>query len=265
MFRQRLITSLILIPAVLILLYYASVWVLSGIVLLICLLTAVECWQLIPLKHVFWKTAFILGVLLGIWACFYWLPYWLTIGFVLWVLIFLAILTFPKSQPYWGHPALVMVSFLILLPLFAQSFIHVFLLPQGKNLIVYLLFLVWAADIGGYLVGKKWGHTKLIPAVSPGKSWEGVAGGLVCALLVAVLGILYFTPFSYFRWLVWAALTVVLSIIGDLFISILKRRCHLKDTGTLIYGHGGVLDRLDSLIAATPVFYLGLTYIPLGI
>lgn len=265
MFRQRLITSLILIPAVLLVLFYANNWLLGGIVILISVLTAKECWQLIPLNKMSAKAAFVLCILLGIWVCYYWLPYWLTIGFILWVLICVAIISFPKSQPYWGHPIFVAASFLILLPLFAQSFIHVYLLPQGKSLIVYLLFLVWAADIGAYLFGKGWGHTQLIPKVSPGKSWEGVAGGFVCALLVAVLGLVYFTPFSYFRWLIWAALTVVWSIIGDLFISILKRRCHLKDTGTIIYGHGGILDRLDSLIAATPVFYLGLTYIPLGI
>ncbi|HAU1939902.1 TPA: phosphatidate cytidylyltransferase, partial [Legionella pneumophila] len=81
----------------------------------------------------------------------------------------------------------------------------------------------------------------------------------------ATLGYYYFIPYSIYIWFGLALSTVVISIFGDLFISILKRRCQLKDTGNIIPGHGGILDRLDSLIAALPWFYFGLTYIPLGI
>jgi phosphatidate cytidylyltransferase len=191
--------------------------------------------------------------------------YWLTIGLVAWVFICIAILTFPKSQQYWGYPVIVACICFLLLPLFIQSLIHLYYLPQGKTLLLYLLFLIWASDIGAYITGKRFGKHKLIPQVSPGKSWEGVMGGFLLAMAIAVISSMYFKPISLFFWFGLAIFTVIISIFGDLFISILKRRCHLKDTGTLIPGHGGVLDRLDSLIAALPLFYFGLTFIQLGV
>lgn len=265
MFMQRLITSLILVPLVLLIIFYGNPWILGGIVLLITFVAGTECWQLIPTEQWPMKIGFLLLLLMGLWACGYLFPYWQTVGLVAWVFVCFAILTFPNSQNYWGHPFIVASVCLLLLPLFVQSLIHVYFLPQGKALLVYLLFLIWAADIGAYLIGKGLGKHKLIPQVSPGKSWEGVTGGFILAMAVATVGYIYFTPYSITLWFSIAAFTVIISIFGDLFISILKRRCHLKDTGAIIPGHGGVLDRLDSLIAALPVFYFGLTYIPLGI
>lgn len=265
MFMQRLITSLILVPLVLFALFYANPWVLGVIVLVIFLAASRECWQLIPIDSVFNKIAFLVLMLLGLWVCGYLFSYWLTIGLLLWICIIVAIITFPSSQDYWGYPILVAGACIVLLPLFVQSLIHIYSLPQGKSLLVYLLFLIWAADVGAYLVGKRWGTHKLIPQVSPGKSWEGMLGGFILAMVVAGIGYYCYTPYSIFIWFALAVVTVIISIFGDLFISILKRRCHLKDTGAIIPGHGGVLDRLDSLIAAMPLFYFGLTYIPLGI
>lgn len=265
MFMQRLITSLILAPLVLLILFYAPPMFLLGATLLVVMVSGRECWLLIPTHSRLAKAAFLWALLFSIWLCGIAFPYWQTLGLVVWCLICIAVLTFPNSQQYWGYPILVAFVLLLVLPLFVQSLIRVYSLPQGKSLLLYVLFLVWAADIGAYLVGKGWGKHKMIPKVSPGKSWEGVLGGFVLSLVVALGAFFYYTPYSLIIWLVHASITVIISIFGDLFISLLKRRCHLKDTGTLIPGHGGVLDRLDSLIAAMPVFYLGLTYIPLGI
>jgi CDP-diglyceride synthetase len=123
---------------------------------------------------------------------------------------------------------------------------------------VCVLFLVWAADIGAYLVGRTWGCHKILPLVSPGKSWEGFIGGLVAVLLVAVIESIFIEPFYLSRWLLLAVITSLFSVVGDLWVSILKRHTGLKDTGFLIPGHGGILDRLDSLLAAAPIFYFGL-------
>lgn len=263
MFMQRLITTLVLAPLVLIILFYAPAWFLGGVALLIILAAGRECWKLIPLNKLVVQVGFLLLILLGLLICGYLFTYWLTLGLVLWLFICIAILTFPNSQHYWGYPAVVASVCFLLLPLFIQSLIHLYYLPQGKTLLLYLLFLIWASDIGAYITGKQLGKHKLIPQVSPGKSWEGVLGGFFLAMIIAVLGFIYFKPVAIFYWFSLAICTVIISIFGDLFISILKRRCHLKDTGTLIPGHGGVLDRLDSLIAALPLFYFGLTYIPL--
>lgn len=265
MFMQRLITSLILIPLVLLMLFYANPWVLGAVVLIITLAAGKECWLLVPATTPISKIGYLVALLLGVWVCAYVFPYWQTVGLILWIFVYLSIISFPHSQKYWGYPVVVATVLLILLPLFIQSLIYLYALPYGKSLLLYVLFLIWAADVGAYLIGKGWGKHRMIPQVSPGKSWEGVLGGFVLSLIVAAAGYFYFSPYSLLVWMVLAAVTVVVSIFGDLFISILKRRCHLKDTGTILPGHGGVLDRLDSLIAALPVFYLGLTYIPLGI
>jgi phosphatidate cytidylyltransferase len=260
MFLHRLITSLVLVPLVLVTIFYANIWFLGGIVLFIFFASGVECFQLIPLKDKVSKASFLILLLLGLWISSVLFSYWLVLGLILWALNILAILTFPRSQVYWGSPLIVATACFILLPLFIQSLIHLYYLPNGKELLVYLLFLIWASDIGAYLSGKLIGRHKLISQVSPGKSWEGVLGGVLLAMGVAFLGVIYFDPADTLYWFVLALYTVIISIFGDLFISILKRRCHLKDTGALIPGHGGILDRLDSLIAALPFFYFGLTF-----
>lgn len=259
MFMQRLITTLVLVPLVLLMLFYAPAWLLGGVVLLILLAAGRECWQLIPLHTLPLQAGYLALLVLGLWVCDLLFPYWLILGLIAWVFNCVAIVTFPKSQNYWGYPVLVAGICLLLLPLFIQCLIHLYYLPEGKTLLVYLLFLIWASDIGAYVVGKRLGTHKLIPQVSPGKSWEGTLGGYFLAMIVAGVGFVHFNPKSLLLWFGLALLTVTISIFGDLFISILKRRCHLKDTGTLIPGHGGVLDRLDSTIAALPLFYFGLT------
>ncbi|MDI1351631.1 MAG: phosphatidate cytidylyltransferase [bacterium] len=264
MFMQRLITSLILIPLVLLILFYAPIWFLAGLVVLVILASTRECWQLIPIKSKPLQIIFSFLVLFSLWGCGELFSYWQLLGLGVWVLIFIAILTFPNSQRYWGYSVLVATVCCIVLPLFAQSLIHLYFITQGKSLLLYLLFIVWASDIGAYIAGKRFGSHKLIPRVSPGKSWEGALGGFILAMMIAISGYFYFHPHSSLNWFVLAGCTVVISIFGDLFISILKRRSNIKDTGSLIPGHGGVLDRLDSLIAALPWFYFGLTYIPLG-
>ncbi|ASQ46929.1 phosphatidate cytidylyltransferase [Legionella clemsonensis] len=258
MFRQRLITTLILVPLVLLALYYATNWIFASMMALLLLGCAFEWLQLIPLKHVVLKLAFIAIVLILAWASQFEFNRWLFAGLVLWLFILIAVIYFPASQAIWGYPWVVTLAGLLVLPLFAQSMVKIHAQPQGKALILYLLVLIWAADIGAYLAGKQWGRHKLIPAVSPGKTIEGSLAGFLLSLLMAVIAYFYFQPQRLLIWFGIAAATALVSILGDLFISLLKRRAKLKDTGHLLPGHGGVLDRLDSLIAASPLFYWGL-------
>lgn len=265
MFMQRLITSLILIPLVLCTLFYAPAWIFGAVLVVILLACTYECLKLIPVEKLQNQILFGVLMLLSFWGSFYFFNYWMLTGLVLWLFICIAVLGFPHSQKYWGYPWIISITSLLVLPLFIQSMIHVYYFPQGKLLLIYVLFLIWATDIGAYLFGKLWGKHKLIPQVSPGKSWEGVLGGVILAMMIAGAGFAYFKPQSSLVWFAWSLATIIISIFGDLFISILKRRCHLKDTGSIIPGHGGILDRLDSLIAAFPLFYFGLIYMPLGI
>ncbi len=127
----------------------------------------------------------------------------------------------------------------------------------GAGLAFTLLAIVWAADVGAYAAGRLFGRTKLAPAVSPGKTWEGVTGGLVTAGLAAALAAQWLDlPMA--RLVVLGVTTALISVLGDLTQSMFKRNVGLKDSGKLLPGHGGVLDRIDSLTAAVPAFVVGL-------
>ncbi|HSC14856.1 MAG TPA: phosphatidate cytidylyltransferase [Gammaproteobacteria bacterium] len=127
----------------------------------------------------------------------------------------------------------------------------------GAKLAFTLLLIVWAADVGAYAFGRLLGRTKLAPAVSPGKTWEGVTGGLVTAGLAAALAAPWL-ELPAVRLVPLAVATALISVLGDLTQSMFKRNVGLKDSGKLLPGHGGVLDRIDSLTAAVPAFVVGL-------
>jgi len=136
----------------------------------------------------------------------------------------------------------------------------------GAPWLLSLLVIVWAADIGAYFVGKRFGVRKLAPGISPSKTWAGAFGGLVCGGLVALV-LAYFHGMDQGKsslFLILGLVTVAASILGDLFESHLKRLAHCKDSGSMLPGHGGVLDRVDSLLAAAPVFGLGIYAIGLS-
>lgn len=138
----------------------------------------------------------------------------------------------------------------------------VFLRAQvhGEWLLLFTVALVAAADIGAYFAGTNFGRRKLAPQVSPGKSWEGFAGGLVASLLLVLIvwALVWRERFELPELLAVVAVTVLGSVCGDLLESMLKRQRGVKDSSNLLPGHGGVLDRLDSLSAAVPIFALGL-------
>jgi phosphatidate cytidylyltransferase len=130
--------------------------------------------------------------------------------------------------------------------------------PNGAQWMLFVLILVWVADIGAYFYGGRYGRLRLAPAVSPGKTWEGVLGGVILATVVAVCGSLWFRiPLVLFVPLCVAG--VAFSIVGDLTESLLKRFAGIKDSGSVFPGHGGVMDRIDSVTGAAPVLLFGLT------
>lgn len=124
----------------------------------------------------------------------------------------------------------------------------------GLSNVLFLFLVVWSSDIGAYLAGRRFGGPKLAPAISPNKTWSGAAGGLVSAMAVGWLAAYVMEPAMLppLRVLLVAAILGVLAQVGDLFESWLKRRFHVKDTSSLIPGHGGLLDRLDGVLSAAP-------------
>jgi phosphatidate cytidylyltransferase len=134
-----------------------------------------------------------------------------------------------------------------------------FRMEFSPEILLMSLFVIWAIDTGAYFSGKRFGKTKLAIHVSPGKTWEGVWGGVLLALFIAITGL----------WLISGAVTLytvlfaiilagiaMFSVFGDLFESVLKRQVNIKDSGRVLPGHGGVLDRIDSLLIAVPMLYL---------
>jgi phosphatidate cytidylyltransferase len=131
---------------------------------------------------------------------------------------------------------------------------------NNSELVLLLLALIWSADSGAYFAGKAFGSNKLCPRVSPGKTVEGLIGGTVASVAAMLVYLeLYIEPISAEQYLVYVALSVVISIasvVGDLFESLHKRLANAKDSGSLLPGHGGLFDRIDSLTSAAPIFYL---------
>ena len=131
---------------------------------------------------------------------------------------------------------------------------------HGRELVVFVLVLAWAADIGAYFAGRYFGRLRLAPRVSPNKTWEGVLGGLAAGTVVAAAGVAWFElPALAFLSLCIAA--VLVSVVGDLVESMFKRQRGMKDSGNLLPGHGGVLDRIDSLTSSVPLLALGLCWL----
>lgn len=136
-------------------------------------------------------------------------------------------------------------------------------MAAGPYFVTLLLLLVWGADTGAYFAGRRFGRRKLAIRISPGKTWEGAVGGLLLALVAGVVLHLLLGPASPSLPMLVPiiVITVLFSIVGDLFESMIKRQHGAKDSGNLLPGHGGILDRIDSLTAAAPIFVMGLLWL----
>ncbi len=183
------------------------------------------------------------------------------LGLLFWFYAFTLIRTFPATQAQWAtRSRTAVMGLLTLLPTWCALVQLKYLNPAGY-MVFAVIALVSIADIGAFFAGRAWGHSKLAPHVSPGKSWAGFWGGMTASVLLAILFLYpvhqYVHPLngaSAALWLATATGVAVFSVMGDLFESMLKRSQGMKDSGTVLPGHGGVLDRIDSLTAAAPVF-----------
>ncbi|QBQ63099.1 phosphatidate cytidylyltransferase [Actinobacillus indolicus] len=194
----------------------------------------------------------------------------LFIGGFWWLIAFALVISYPKSAEIWAKSvaAKFIFGFCTLIPFLIGTLALRFYQynldeHQGTYLLLYVFLLVWGADSGAYFAGRAFGKHKLAPKVSPGKSWEGAIGGVMTSAIIAVI-FLNLTPENVFgrelntsAFIVLSVITVAVSILGDLSESMFKRQAGIKDSSNLIPGHGGILDRIDSLTAAVPVFAIG--------
>lgn len=189
----------------------------------------------------------------------------LFLGLLFWLLTLFILRGYPDNTRNWNDKSkIALMGLFALLPTWVGIVQLKYLLPDGY-LVLALIVMVAAVDIGAYFVGTALGHTKLAPKLSPNKSWEGVWGGLITCFCLGLLLTWamhrFLTPLTLGQMsaLVGLSLTVTFfGVAGDLVESMLKRNCQLKDSGTLLPGHGGLLDRVDALMAVTPAFVLTL-------
>lgn len=181
----------------------------------------------------------------------------LVLGCLWWALALLWVQSYPQSALLWGNRWVrALMGLLVLGPAWV-ALCYLRVQDQGQWLLVLLVAVVACADIGGFFAGRHWGRHKLAPSVSPGKTWEGFAGGVAANLVLALLlGSLW--QGSVLFWLAVIVPASLVSVLGDLLESMQKRHRGIKDSSALLPGHGGVLDRIDSLTSAGPVFALAL-------
>ncbi|WP_312933786.1 phosphatidate cytidylyltransferase [Pseudomonas sp.] len=259
MLKQRIMTALIMLPVAL-----CGFFLLEGaaFALFIGLVVTVGAWEWArlaglvaqPLRLAY--AAVVAGALMMLYLMQDLAPWVLGASVIWWALATWLVLTYPRSSELWASAACrLLIGLLVLLPAW-QGLLLLKHWPMGNGLILVVMVLVWAADIGAYFSGRAFGKRKLAPQVSPGKSWEGVYGGLAVSLLITLAVALYrdWSIASLLLGLLGAAVVVMASVIGDLTESMFKRREGIKDSSNLLPGHGGVLDRIDSLTAAIPVF-----------
>jgi phosphatidate cytidylyltransferase len=259
---KRVFTAVVLVAVLLGILFAAPSGVATGAAALLMLLAAREWTALLGAVRPVVRHAY-LFLLAGAFALSYWLiPERLDLAVVLWAALvwWLVALIWILRYPMPISPlAAAVAGVFVLVPAWI-SLVSILQLAQwGSALLLLGLAMIWAADIGAYFAGHRWGRLKLAPQVSPGKTVEGVAGGLLGAAFTAgVGGSLLGLPLA--AMLPLGMCVAAISVVGDLTESMFKRSVGIKDSGRLFPGHGGVLDRIDSITAAMPLFVLVLQW-----
>jgi phosphatidate cytidylyltransferase len=262
--RQRIVTAIVLIAGMLIALFLLPVAV--GL-LALALVILGGAWEWAGFLGVTARSPLrvLYTVLLGVLMAVCWgvaatdvslqrAALW--VAAIWWAVALLWLFRFPTRIPL---PVAILCGMLVLVPAWI-ALADLLLGPRGPEWLLFVFILVWAADIGAFFVGRAVGRVCLAARVSPGKTWEGVLGGVAAAGLAAVGGAWWFQrPFLGFVSLCLAA--ALASVVGDLTVSMFKRHVGLKDSSDLLPGHGGILDRIDSLMAAAPLFALGLGWL----
>jgi len=259
--KQRIFTAIVIAAVMLGVMLglppIATVWLLTVLVLV----GAWEWASLAGLVGVGARLLYTLAIALALGACLFfygrsadlvWITLWVAMAW--WFVAFLWLCLAPaKVTPVTAGLA----GFLSLVPCWL-ALVHVTFTTQSTSWVLFTLVLVWAADTGAFFAGRWLGRVPLAPRVSPKKTWEGAIGGVIASALVAWVAAKWFLEVDAWPFIVTCIAVAALSIVGDLTESMLKRSAGLKDSGRLFPGHGGMLDRIDSITAAAPALVFAL-------
>ena len=267
MFKQRVITAVALAGAFLALLLNLSALAFSLVISLLVVIAGWEWSNLMKLSSAMAKAGYLLFLSLSMAAASHWLGLFerfdqaraqqmFQVAVALWAIIFLWIQGYPSSAILWSSRPILGLLGLLLLTFTWAAVASILHHESGQWLLLLAIAIIALADIGGYLAGNLLGKHKLAPIISPGKTWEGFAGGMFFQLLL-IVGLVTVLPDVVLSSLFILIIPVALySVLGDLFESMLKRHSGVKDSSQLLPGHGGVLDRIDGIMAALPLFAL---------
>lgn len=260
MLKTRIITAIVALAALGIVLFVVPAQMAELIIAVLVLAGAWEWSGFLSLSSPISRSAYVAIIGALIVASYAMLPavsvLALQVAFIWWFAAFIWALFFPTPIPLFIRW---LAGVLVLVPLFIAL---IALYRNGPGILLFALLIVWAADAGAYFAGKQFGRVKLAPSISPGKTWEGVLGGVLVVALLAIIAA-YWSDTRLAVLLPFCLAVAALSIVGDLTVSMFKRTAGVKDSGSLFPGHGGVLDRIDSVAAAAPLFALGLGWLGL--
>lgn len=265
MLKQRLITAAILIPLVVWAIFASSLVTFTTLIAAVAILAAWEWHQMIGIKSPTMRVMLVIDLIVVLYLAITQInPYFvISIGIIIWLLATLTILAYSNNSLserlsyLFKNKVFGAISSILILTVFVVSAVTLKTFSEtGAFLFFFVMVTVWLADTGGYFAGKRFGKHALARSVSPNKTWEGVAGAIVLASIWAAAFYSVTSPstITWFEWMLISIATVASSIIGDLFESLYKRAFSVKDSGNLLPGHGGILDRIDSLLAAVPIF-----------
>ena len=271
MLIQRLLAAIVLIPLVIILLFFTQLSVFAYIMIAVVGIAAWEWSQFLHITNKYSRLmfAFFIAVIL---ALLYFMPISfelksklyniiLSLSIIWWLVALYLVMSYPKTIHYWSNIAVkLFFAFFTLFPFFIsvialRSIDYQSNCYTGAILLLYIFVLVWTTDTGAYFAGRTFGKRKLAPKVSPGKTVEGFIGGVSVALLISL--VVYYSNLFNLKlnaFFISSFFAILASVLGDLTESMFKREAGIKDSGNLIPGHGGILDRIDSLTAAVPIF-----------
>lgn len=267
----RIISALILIPLVLLVIFQSNYSIFFAFTLLFLVMASLEWSKLFGFSS-WMRFIFLVFVMLitlviyGLEMFNFSLPYEqvFQLSFVCWLFLSCLVVYYNIYQmaAVFSFIKIKLVAFMLGIIMFIPFFLSLIYLKQNNQepLLLIILFMVWAIDSGAYFVGKAFGRHKLIPQVSPGKTIEGLLGaGLFLFAFISIIYYFEYIQLSVYQCVLYSIVILYLATFGDLLESMLKRIMDVKDSGNLIPGHGGILDRIDSLLAVLPIACLLLT------